>query len=108
MSETNDTPMLDDDGKLRMHRFVVATLTSAVVIAAAVAVGIHVAQPDGGWNVAFGVGAMIGFWMCPLAGAVIGNGYHEIMKDRAAAAAAATSSPVVGRVGEAAVHPAAA
>lgn len=82
---TNDTitPLLDDDGKLRIHRFIIATVASAVVIAAAVALGMHAADPDGGWNVALGIGAMIGFWMCPLAGALIGNGYHEVMKDRA-------------------------
>lgn len=108
MSETNDSPMLDDDGKLRMHRFVVATLTSAVVIAVAVTVGIHLAQPDGGWTVALGVGAMIGFWMCPLAGAVIGNGYHEIMKDRAAAAAATPTATVADDAGGTAIQPAAA
>jgi hypothetical protein len=108
MSETNDSPMLDDDGKLRMHRFVVATLTSAVVIAVAVAVGIHLAQPDGGWAVAFGVGAMIGFWMCPLAGAVVGNGYHEIMKDRAAAAATAPAATVADDAGSVVARPAAA
>ena len=79
----HSTPLLDDDGKLRMHRFIVATIASAIVIAVGVAVGMHTADPSGGWTVAFGIGAMIGFWMCPLAGALIGNGFHEIMKDRA-------------------------
>jgi divalent metal cation (Fe/Co/Zn/Cd) transporter len=87
MTNDSTTPLLDDDGKLRMHRFIIATIASALVIAAGVAVGMHSADPDGGWNVAFGIGAMIGFWMCPLAGALIGNGYHEIMKERAEAQA---------------------
>lgn len=82
MTDDNATPLLDDDGRLRMHRFVVATISSAVVITTAVTFGMYAADPDGGWAVAFGVGAMIGFWMGPLLGAVIGNGYHEIMKDR--------------------------
>ena len=34
---------------------------------------------------------MIGFWVCPLLGAVIGNGYHEIMLDRAKREARAVS-----------------
>jgi len=78
------TPLLDDDGKLRMRRFVVATLSSAVVLAGVVALLMHLAAPDGGWGVAIGVGAMIGFWMCPLPGALIGNGFHEINKHRQA------------------------
>lgn len=85
MSDDHATPLLDDDGKLRMHRFIVATLASAVVIAVAVAVGIHTADPSGGWGVAFGIGAMMGFWICPLGGALVGNGFHEVMKDRAGA-----------------------
>lgn len=82
MTDDFSTPLLDDDGKLRIRRFMIATLASAVVITVGVTFGMYAADPDGGWAVAFGVGAMIGFWMCPLAGAVIGNGYHEVMKDR--------------------------
>jgi hypothetical protein len=85
MTDNRSTPLLDDDGRLRMHRFIVATLSSAVVIAACVAVAMHAADPSGGWNVALGIGAMIGFWTGPLAGALIGNGFHEVMKDRAEA-----------------------
>lgn len=81
---TNDfsSPLLSDNGKLRLHRFVIATISSAIVIAGAVAVAMHAADPGGGWGTALGIGAMIGFWMCPLAGAVIGNGFHEMMNDR--------------------------
>jgi hypothetical protein len=77
MTDDFSTPLLDDDGKLRIRRFAVATLASAIVMAVGVAFAVHTADPSGGWAVAFGIGGMIGFWMCPLAGAVIGNGYHE-------------------------------
>ncbi len=88
MTTDFSTPLLDNDGKLRLRRFAIATISSAIVIASAVAVALHSADPGGGWGVALGVGAMVGFWMCPLAGAVVGNGFHEIMKDKAKAEAA--------------------
>ena len=95
MSDDFSTPLLDDDGKLRMRRFLIATLSSAVVMTIGVALGVYAADPSGGWAVAFGIGAMIGFWICPLMGGLIGNGYHEVMKDRAKAAAepAAITAP---------------
>jgi hypothetical protein len=68
MTDEFSTPLLDEDGKLRMHRFIVATVASAFVITAAVTVLMHLADPDAGWGVAAGVGAMIGFWMSPLPG----------------------------------------
>ncbi|MEZ5165530.1 MAG: hypothetical protein R2695_03205 [Acidimicrobiales bacterium] len=88
--EAASAELFDDDGKLRMKRFIVATLASAVAIAVLVGVLMHVAAPDGGWATAMGVGAMIGFWMCPLGGAVFGNGLHEIDKDRRQRAAGIT------------------
>jgi len=82
MSDEFASPLLDDDGKLRMRRFAIATVASAVVLAAVVALLMHLADPDAGWGVAIGVGAMIGFWMSPLPGSLIGNGFHEINKHR--------------------------
>ncbi len=90
MTDEFSTPLLEADDQDRMHRFVVATLVSAVVLGAVVTVLIHVADPDGGWGVAAGVGAMIGFWMCPLGGAVFGNGGFEIAKERRQERAAAS------------------
>ena len=58
-------------------------MVAAIVIAIGVTFGMYAADPDGGWGAATGVGAMIGFWMSPLAGAVCGNGFHEVMKERA-------------------------
>lgn len=78
----SQTPLFDADGKLRMGRFMVATIASAIAIGALTTWAVHAAAPEGGWSVAIGIGAMIGFWMCPLAGAVFGNGLHEIAKDR--------------------------
>lgn len=87
------TRLLDPGDVTRMHRFVVATLVSAVIITIATTVLMHTAAPDGGWGVAFGVGAMTGFWMSPLAGAVIGNGFHELEHDRLEAAAHESATP---------------
>ena len=89
MTTDFSTPLLDNDGKLRIRRFAIATISSAIVIAAGVAVAMYAADPDGGWGVAVGIGARVGFWMCPLAGAVVGNGFHEIMKDKEQAEATA-------------------
>ena len=82
MTDEFSTPLLDEDGKLRLRRFMIATVASAIVIAIGVTFGMYAADPDGGWGAATGVGAMIGFWMSPLAGAVCGNGFHEVMKER--------------------------
>lgn len=92
MTTDFSTPLLDNDGKLRIRRFAIATISSAIVIAAGVAVAMYAADPDGGWGVAVGIGAMVGFWMCPLAGAVVGNGFHEIMKDKEKAEATARAA----------------
>lgn len=92
MTTDFSTPLLDGDGKIRIRRFAIATISSAIVIAGGVAVAMYSADPDGGWGVALGIGAMIGFWMCPLAGAVVGNGFHEIMKDKAKAEATTQSA----------------
>ena len=83
MTNEFSSPLLDADGETRVRRFAVATLASAFVIAAFVSVAMYAASPEGGWGVAIGVGAMTGFWMCPLGGAVFGNGMHEIAKERA-------------------------
>ena len=83
MTDDFASPLLDADGKVRMRRFAIATISSAIIITLGVGFAMYAADPSGGWAVAFGIGAMIGFWMCPLAGAVIGNGYHEIQQDRA-------------------------
>lgn len=82
MTDDFSTPLLDGDGKLRLRRFVIASVASAVVMTVGVGLAMYAADPSGGWAVSFGIGAMIGFWMCPLAGALIGNGYHEVMKER--------------------------
>ncbi|MEQ8839868.1 MAG: hypothetical protein RIB98_02730 [Acidimicrobiales bacterium] len=94
MTDDFSTPLLEDDDRLRMHRFVVATLVSAVIIAVSVSVLMHVADPEGGWGVAAGVGAMFGFWMCPLGGAIFGNGFHEIDVERRHAARPQAEHPV--------------
>ena len=76
------TPLFDDDGKTRMQRFMTATITSAFLITGLTALLMHSAAPAGGWAVAFGIGAMIGLWMSPLAGVVFGNGFHEFANSR--------------------------
>jgi opacity protein-like surface antigen len=81
-------PMFDGDGQLRMRRFLIACASFAVALAAATALLVHAVSPEGGWNVAIAIGAMIGFWMSPLGGAVFGNGLHEIKKERRAEASA--------------------
>ena len=61
----------------------------------ATAIILKLTAPVDTWTAAFGLGAMIGFWTSPLLGALIGNGYHEIMADRAKAAAQAPAPTVV-------------
>ena len=72
-----------------MRRFLIGTAIGAVLLTAGTTITMIILTPDGGWTAALGVGAMIGFWMSPLGGAVIGNGYHEHMLDRAKAEAEA-------------------
>lgn len=86
MSETN-APLVDNDGTVRLRRFAFATGVSAILITGVVAVVLGLTAPVGTWPAAVGLGAMVGFWMSPLLGALIGNGYHEIMHDRAQRAA---------------------
>ena len=74
--------LFDSDGRLRMRRFLIACVSFALVLAAGTALLVHTTAPEGGWTVAIAIGAMIGFWMSPLGGAVFGNGLHEIEKDR--------------------------
>ncbi len=77
------TPFFDADDSRRMARFMTATISSLFVLAGLTTLLVHALSPESGWTVAMGVGAMLGFWMSPLAGAVVGNGYHEIVADRA-------------------------
>ena len=83
------TAFFESDERLRMRRFLIGTAIGAVLLTAGTTITMAVLAPDGGWTVAFGVGAMIGFWMAPLGGVVFGNGYHEMMADRAKAEAKA-------------------
>lgn len=82
MSEFNP-PLTNADGDLRLRRFAVATVSSAILVAAVTGVILKMTAPVDTWTAAVGLGAMIGFWVSPLLGALIGNGYHEIMADRA-------------------------
>jgi hypothetical protein len=79
--------LFDEDGQVRMRRFLIACVSFAIVLAAATTLLVRVTSPDNGWGSALGIGAMIGFWMSPLGGAVFGNGLHEITKERTAGTA---------------------
>lgn len=85
-----DSPLVNADGAIRLRRFATATLASFAVVTAVTTILMASLAPGvDTWAAAVGLGAMIGFWTSPLLGAVIGNGYHEILKDRAEAQAAA-------------------
>ena len=72
-----DNPLLEPSDQNRMKTVAIAIAVSFVVITAVVAVMVYTMQPDWGTEGAFGAGLFVGFWMCPLAGGVAGNGIHE-------------------------------
>ncbi|MEM7143465.1 MAG: hypothetical protein AAF548_20790 [Actinomycetota bacterium] len=77
------TPLGDESDARRVRRFALATLASAIAVTAVTAAVLGLLAPVDKWEAALGLGAMIGFWMSPLLGVVIGNGYHEIAESRA-------------------------
>ncbi|MDG2028258.1 MAG: hypothetical protein P8J50_14215 [Acidimicrobiales bacterium] len=76
------SPLVDENDALRFRRWVIATVVSAVVVSVGTALALKSFAPVDQWPAAFGLGAMVGFWLCPLTGAVIGNGYHESLQSR--------------------------
>ncbi len=71
------SPMLEPSDVDRMKTVTIALVVSLVVITGVVGALIYLLEPDWGAAGAFGIGAFVGFWMCPLAGGVAGNGIHE-------------------------------
>ena len=82
-TSTDPHRLLEESDQLRIKAIVIACLVSAVVITGLVTWMMAMLSDDGSFVVCLGVGAMIGFWMCPFAGSVIGNGWYESRKDRA-------------------------
>ena len=83
MHEPDPNPLVDGRDIDRVRIVVIFTIAAAFLVGAGVAVAFHAFGPEYGWGAAIGVGAMVGFWTCPLFGAVVGNGLHEFRLEKA-------------------------
>jgi hypothetical protein len=55
-----------------------------VVLTAIITLTYQLVDPTHGWLGSLGVGLGASMWLCVLAGAVVGNGIHELRHERAA------------------------